>query len=145
MAKGPGKNAATTRGRPFEPGNPGRPRGARHKATRAIEALLDGEAEALTRKAIEAALGGDMAALRLCLDRIAPPRRERTVEFVAPTIKTAEDVPTALAAVFASVSEGDLTPSEGAAVASILEKVRAAIELADIERRLADLEKASGL
>jgi hypothetical protein len=41
-------------------GNPyGRPRGARNSATVVAEALLDGEAEALTRKAIEMALGGD--------------------------------------------------------------------------------------
>lgn len=139
----PRNNAPKTRGKPFAPGNPGRPKGARHKVTRAVEALLEGQAEALTQRAVDAALAGDMAALRLCLDRIAPPRRERTIEFAAPAIETAEDVPTALAAVFASVSAGDLTPSEGAAVASILEKVRAAIELADIERRLAELEKAS--
>ncbi len=39
--------------------------GARHKATVAAEALLDGEAEALTRKAVEMALAGDGTALRL--------------------------------------------------------------------------------
>jgi hypothetical protein len=50
----------------------GRPVGSRHKTTLAIEALLEGEAEGLTRKAIEMALSGDMIALRLCLDRIAP-------------------------------------------------------------------------
>jgi hypothetical protein len=66
-------------------GNPGgRPLGARHKATLAAEALLDGEAEGLTRKAIEAALGGDMPALRICLDRILPPRKERPVRFKLP-------------------------------------------------------------
>ena len=55
-------------------GNPsGRPRGARNKTTRAVEALLDGEAEALTRKAIERALEGDTTALCLCLDRLLPP------------------------------------------------------------------------
>src|SRR5262245_47204912 len=47
------------RGRPFEPGqrgNPsGRPKGARNKTTIAVEALLDNEAEALTRKLIELA------------------------------------------------------------------------------------------
>src|SRR6267378_2403412 len=45
------------RGKPFAPGqsgNPaGRPVGSRNKATLAIDALLDGEGEALTRKAIE--------------------------------------------------------------------------------------------
>ena len=58
----PRKNASKTRGKPFQPGNPGRPKGARHKTTLAIETLLEGEAETLTRKAIEMAKGGDMTA-----------------------------------------------------------------------------------
>ena len=63
-------------------GNPaGKPKGARHRATLAAEALLDGEAEELTRKAVELALAGDVIALRLCLDRILSPRRERPVTF----------------------------------------------------------------
>jgi hypothetical protein len=57
-------------------GNPaGRPKGARNHTTRAVEALLDGEAEALTRKAIEMALDGDGPAMRLCLDRLCHPAR----------------------------------------------------------------------
>ena len=63
------------RGRPFQKGqsgNPrGKPKGLRSKMTLAIEALFEGEAEALTRKAIEKALGGDIVALR---PRIAPGR-----------------------------------------------------------------------
>ena len=51
----------------FRPGNPGRPKGARNKATLTIEALLDGESEAITRKAIEMALGGDTTAMRLVI------------------------------------------------------------------------------
>lgn len=63
-------------------GNPmGRPRGARHRSTLAVEALLDGEAEGLTRKAIEVAMEGDVEALRLCLDRLAPARKDATVSF----------------------------------------------------------------
>ncbi|MET8524060.1 DUF5681 domain-containing protein, partial [Nocardioides sp. NPDC004968] len=65
--------AGKQRGAPFkrgQSGNPaGKPRGARHKVTLAIEALLEGEAGALTRKAIELGLAGDMTALRLCMDR----------------------------------------------------------------------------
>ena len=34
----------------FGPGNPGKPKGTRHKATRAALALLYGEAEALKRQ-----------------------------------------------------------------------------------------------
>ena len=65
-----GKNGRNTAGR-FGPGNTGKPKGARHKLTIALESLLDGQAEALTQRCIDAALGGDMAALRLCMDRIA--------------------------------------------------------------------------
>jgi NAD(P)-dependent dehydrogenase (short-subunit alcohol dehydrogenase family) len=42
--------------------------------------LLDGEATALSRKAVELALAGDPTALRLCLDRTVAPRRDRSVE-----------------------------------------------------------------
>ena len=75
------ETARRSRGRPFpkgQSGNPaGRPRGSSNRATRAAEMLLDGEATALTRKAVELALAGDQAALRLCLDRTVAPRRER--------------------------------------------------------------------
>src|SRR5215211_4292561 len=63
---------------PGQSGNPsGRPPGSRNKTTLAVDALLDGEAETLTRKAIELAKAGDLVALRLCLDRICPPRKGR--------------------------------------------------------------------
>src|SRR5580704_6937267 len=82
--------AGKQRGTPFKAGrsgNPaGKPKGSRNAATLAMEALLDGESEALTRKAIELAKGGDMAALRLCLDRILPPRKDRPVSFALPVI-----------------------------------------------------------
>ena len=81
------------RGRPFEKGmsgNPsGRPRGSRNATTLALEALLDGQAQALTQKAIDFALSGDMPALRLCLDRILPPRKDRPVSFTLPEINSA--------------------------------------------------------
>ena len=56
---------------PGKSGNPkGRPHGSRNKATLAVEALLDGQAEALTQVAIQSALEGDLLALRLCLQNL---------------------------------------------------------------------------
>ena len=76
--KAPGR----VRGRPFEQGRSGNPLGRRvgcwNKTTIAAASLLAGEAEALTRKAVELALVGDPTAMRLCLERILPPCRERT-------------------------------------------------------------------
>src|SRR5918993_443042 len=87
--------AGKQRRRPFEPGrsgNPaGRPSGARNQTTRLMEELLDGEAETITRKAIELATGGDSVALRLCLERIIPTRKDRPVPFSLPPIDTAAD------------------------------------------------------
>ena len=102
-------------------GNPtGRPPGSRNKATLAVEALLEGEAEALTRKAIERALEGDGQALRLCLDRLAPPRRDRPVSFALPPLKEAADARDAFAAVVRAIAEGELTPSEGVTLAGLI-------------------------
>lgn len=66
--------------------SPGRAAGSRHKVTLQVEALLGGEAEKLTRKAIEKALEGDAVALRLCLDRLAPPRRAPSVDITLPLL-----------------------------------------------------------
>jgi hypothetical protein len=65
--------------KPGQSGNPnGRPMGALNKTTLAAQALLDGEAETITRKCIDLAMEGDGTALRLCLSRILPVKRERT-------------------------------------------------------------------
>ena len=84
------------RGRPFEKGQSGNPAGrrvgCRNKTTIAAAALLTGEAEALTRRAVELALVGDpTGAMRLCLERILPPCRDRAVKFVLPPIESAAD------------------------------------------------------
>ncbi len=83
------------RGRPFEKGQSGNPAGrrvgCRNKTTIAAAALLTGEAEALTRRAVELALVGDPTAMRLCIERILPPCRERAVKFVLPPIESAAD------------------------------------------------------
>jgi hypothetical protein len=104
------------RGRPFAPGksgNPnGRPKGARNKATLAAEALLDGESETLTRKLIDKAKEGDIGALRFCIDRICPPRRNRLVTVEIPEIKSLQDADRAAAAVLAACAGGEISTGE---------------------------------
>ncbi len=124
----------------FGPGNPGKPPGARHKATQAALALLDGEAGALTRKAVEMALEGDTTALRLCLERIAPPRRDSPVQFALPKMESALDAAQAAAAVLDAVAAGDLTPTEGAHIMGLVETYRRTLETSELEARVAALE-----
>ena len=139
----PRNNAGRTRGRPFAPGNPGKPKGARHKATLAVDTLLDGEADAITRKAIEMAKEGDTVALRLCLDRIAPVRKDRPVTFALPAIEATADVVKASAALLQAVASGELTPSEAAELGKLVEAHVRAIEATDIQARLEALEQRS--
>lgn len=125
----------------FARGNPGRQPGARHKVTRAVEALLEGEAEELTRKAVEMALSGDNTAMRLCLERIAPPRKDSPVQFDLPRMESAEDAAGAAQAVLQAVSDGDITPLEGASVMGLIETYRRTLETTEIEQRLIKLEQ----
>ncbi len=123
-------------------GNPsGRPPGSRNKTTLAVDALLDGDAETLTRKAIELAKTGDVTALRLCLDRIAPVRKDRPVTFSLPPIACASDVAKASAALVAAVSLGEITPSEAVEVGRLLESYVRALEVTELEERLGKLER----
>ena len=139
MTRKSGRNTDGT----FGPGNPGKPKGTRHKATQAALALLDGEAEALTRQAVTLALGGDTTALRLCLERIAPPRRDAPVTFDLPPMETARDAAKAAGAVLGAVAEGELTPGEGASLMALVEGFRRTLETTELEARLAALEGAS--
>ena len=117
-------------------GNPaGRPRGARNTATLAAEALLAGEAERLTRKAIEMALDGDVAALRICLDKILPAKKDRPVAFPLPPVGTPRDAADLMAAVIAAVGAGRVTPSEGAEVSKMMDAFVKAYQTAELNDR----------
>ena len=102
------ENGRNTDGK-FAAGNRGRPKGSRNKATIAIEGLLEGQAEALTQTAISKALGGDSIALRLCMDRIAPPMKDKPVVFPLPHLQDAMDASQAAGSVLSAVSDGTLT------------------------------------
>ncbi len=138
MAKG-------TRFKKGQSGNPdGRPKGARNKTTLAVEKLLDGEAEELTRKVIEKAKDGDTTALRLCLERICPPRKDWPVQLNFPATDTPKGATQAVAAIIAAVATGDVTPAEGQALAGLVESQRRAIETQELEKRVVVLERNQG-
>ena len=136
----PRNSRAGTRGRPFELGNAGRAKGSRNRVTLAIEALLEGQHEALTQAAIDKALEGDTTALRLCLDRLAPARKDAPISIDLPPVKTAADTLAASALVVEALGAGGLTPDEAARVIAMLSAHRAIIETSDLEQRLAALE-----
>lgn len=137
MTRKSGRNADGT----FTTGNPGKPKGTRHKATVAALAMLDGQSEALTQQAVTLALEGDTTALRLCLERIVPPRRDAPVQFNLPQMETARDAAKAAGAVLDAVALGDLTPTEGAHIMGLVDTYRRTLEATEIEARVAALER----
>ena len=122
-------------------GNPaGKKPGTRHRATRLAETLLDGEAVELVKKCVEMAIDGDSAAMRICMDRLVPPRKSRPINIDLPDVSTGGGVSEAQAVVVQAVGEGEITPDEGQVLSTILEARRKSIETADIEARLEKLE-----
>ncbi|MBA2397894.1 MAG: hypothetical protein H0V72_04210 [Bradyrhizobium sp.] len=137
-----GRKQTDTRFQPGRSGNPeGRPKGSRNATTMALETLLDGQAAALTQKAIDLALTGDIAALRLCLDRILPPRKDRPVSFTLPPINSAQDAAAVVSAILAAVASGELTPADAAEIGKLIDSYVKAFETAELAERLERLER----
>lgn len=118
----------------------GRTPGSRNRVTLAVEALLEGQHEALTQAAIGKALDGDTTALRLCLDRLAPARKDSPVSFALPPIHSAEDAVIASSALLSAVAGGEVTPDEAGRVMALLTAHRSLVETGDHEKRIEALE-----
>lgn len=135
-------------GSKFQPGRSGNPagkaRGTRNRTTVALEVILQDEAESITRKAIELAQAGDTVALRLCMDRLIPVRKDRPITFTLPEIETAADLTKATRALLEGVADGEITPSEAAELSKLVDAHVKAIEVVDLATRLSALEQAAG-
>ena len=134
------KNGRNTDGT-FSNGITGRPKGARNLKTVAIESLLDVEAEALTQTTISKALKSDTVALRLCMDRIMPQRRDNYINLDLPKISEPKDLIEAASCVINSVQTGNLTPTDGSKVMSLLESCQKVFETVELVERLDLLEE----
>lgn len=124
----------------FGKGNPGRPKGARGKATMAMLQLMEKDAKAIAAKAVELAKEGDSTALRLCLDRLLAPVRDRPLTVALPMPETAAQIPQTLAAVLQAAAVGQITAAEAERLARAVESFGRAHTLADFDERLRKLE-----
>jgi hypothetical protein len=129
---------------PGQSGNPkGREKGSRNVTTLALEALLDGQATALTQKAINLALTGDLAALRICLDRILPPRKDRPLTFHFPEITNAAEAVKTMSAILAAVASGEITPTEASEIGKLVDSYVRAVEATELAARIERLERTN--
>jgi hypothetical protein len=125
-----------------ESGNPaGRPRGARNKRTIAAENMFDREGADIIDRLIRLAKGGDVAAIRMCIDRICPKQRERPVSFDLPTMTTPADAVAAMSSIVQAIGDGDIAPQEAAELAKVVAGFSQTIATADQEKRLCEIER----
>jgi len=121
-----------------ESGNPaGRPRGSRNRTTVLMQSLLEADGEALARKAVDLDKDGDLAALRMCMDRLVPTRKHEPIAFELPRLDTV----TAASTIVAAVAAGELAPAEGADIAKVVDIYVRALATQEFEERLVKLER----
>jgi hypothetical protein len=122
-------------------GNPkGKPKGTRNRTTIISQNLLEGEAEALVRKVVQLALEGDLTCLRICLERLVPPKKEAPIEIDLPEIGAIADMPKFFTALMAKLGEG-ITPSEARTVIDLAEVVCKSLGMKELEERIGALEE----
>jgi hypothetical protein len=123
-------------------GNPkGKPKGARHRSSLIAEQLFASEIQDICKTVIEEAKAGDMQAARIILDRLLPPRKDNPIQIDLPKIESSSDLLRAVGCITGAVGSGQISPSEGEALARIVDIHAKAIELAEFEQRLSALEK----
>jgi hypothetical protein len=131
----------------FQKGNTfgrGRPQGSRNKTTIALQKILDGHGESITKKCALLALQGNPMALRLCMERLIPPRKEHPVKLKLARVTTAAETSEAVSDVLQAVVEGQLLPSEAETITTILDVKRRAIETHEHDKRIDVIESQRG-
>lgn len=123
------------------PGGPGRPKGARSRLARVLDEAASADAQEVYGMVKSLALGGDLQACKEILSRAWPIPKGRAVEVDLGEVSGAPALPATIGKILAAVAAGDLTPAEGQELAAVAEVYRKSVELAEIEERLAALEK----
>jgi hypothetical protein len=102
----------------------------------------EGQRDQLFQTAVDLALGGNVACLKMALDRIEPARKGCPIAIDMPAINSFRDVPAASIAILNAIREGSVTPDEAAALTSVVDRLLNAIETHDLTKRIEALEEA---
>jgi hypothetical protein len=126
------------RGRPFKPGNPGRPVGSKNKITHLLEKLVEGEGQKIAQKMLEVAMDGNPRCLEFFMDR--PPRRGRVLEQQLPKISGVNDIAPAMAAITTQLNNGELATEEASELIDFMERFARVILATGLVERVEKIE-----
>ncbi|HEV2629445.1 MAG TPA: hypothetical protein VGV41_12470 [Pseudolabrys sp.] len=132
------------RGRPFQKGNGGRRRGSRNRLPRDLKQIIADDMPAIIEKLRERALGGNTAAAVALLRTLIPPAVSEPILIEIPTVEKAADAVQAIAAVIRAVTAGQIAPDAGEQIVGLIERQSRVLEVADLERRLVEIERQQG-
>ena len=107
----------------------GRPKGARNRKHKYLEAIAKNQAPALLQRVINAAMNGDMLAAKIVFDRIWPKPRTAPLSIELPSVTSPGELKTAMYDLLQRIAAGELTTEDGAALVGIM-KDMLAVELA---------------
>jgi hypothetical protein len=127
-------NGRRAHGRPFQKGNPGRKRGSKNKSTLLAAGLAAEQGEEILRKAIELAMGGNVAMIKFLLDRVLP--KERAIQLELPPLTYAPDSVDAMAKIVDAVSSGRISPREAADLTQVVSAFTRAIDVSEVQNEV---------
>ncbi len=129
----------------FQAGNThgkGRRCGSRNRVTMACMNLLENEEQVLTRQAIDSAMSGNTQMVKFCLERLLPVRKSLPVHLPnLPRVTSVAEASILTGFILDAVANGDLAPADGEIISRNAERHLRALQVGDLERRLADLEE----
>jgi polyhydroxyalkanoate synthesis regulator phasin len=104
-------------------------------------AMLEPYAEELIQRVVGMAKEGDMAALKLCLDRLCAPLRPTDRHIFIEGMSDAKELSDKGELILTNVANGEITPSEAQSLMAAISSQARIIEVDELERRVAELEQ----
>ncbi len=106
-------------------------------------AMLEPYAEELIQQVVDKAKDGDMAALKLCLDRLCAPLRPTDRLITIEGLEDCKELSEKGELIFGYVAEGKITPTEVSSLMSAIAGQARILEIDELERRITELEQRS--
>lgn len=106
----------------------------------ALRELLQPHSKELVERAVELALNGDTAALKLCLERLMPPIRAKD-DSVKITLPKKGTLTEQAQAIIHAMAQAKLSPREASAMLQALASQAKIVEVDELIRRIEALEK----
>jgi polyhydroxyalkanoate synthesis regulator phasin len=103
-------------------------------------AMLEPYAEDLIQQVVDLAKGGDMAALKLCLDRLCAPLRATDRLITIEGMESCKELSDKGDLILVRVATGDITPTEASSLMGAISSQAKIIEADELERRVSELE-----